>query len=43
MLKIKKLNTKDGQDIFLMLKEIESNENEFTNPVKNMNFEEYKE
>lgn len=43
MLKIKQLNINDGIDVFYMLKNIESNENEFTNPVKNMNFEQYKE
>lgn len=43
MLKIKKLNIDDGHDIFEMLKGIESNENEFTNPVKDMNYQEYKE
>lgn len=43
MLRIKKLNINDGIDVFEMLKDIESNENEFTNPVKDMNYEEYKE
>lgn len=43
MLTIRQLNIDDGQEIFYMLKDIEINENEFTNPVKDMNFEEYKE
>lgn len=43
MLTIRQLNIEDGQDIFLMLKDIESNENEFTNPVKEMEFKEFKE
>lgn len=43
MLYIKKLNADDGKDVFLMLKTIEVNENEFTNPVNEMTYDEYKE
>ena len=43
MLIIKKLNVEDGIDVFNMLKNIESNENEFTNPVKDMTYSEYKD
>lgn len=43
MLKIQKLSINDGIEIYNMLKNIELNENEFTNPVKEMTFEQYKE
>ena len=43
MLKIKKLELSDGIDFFKMLKKIKDNENEFTNPVYDMNYEQYRE
>lgn len=43
MLKIQKLSVDDGVENYNMLKNIEMNENEFTNPVKEMTFEQYKE
>ena len=43
MLKIQKLSIDDGIENYNMLKNIEINENEFTNPVKEMTFEQYKE
>lgn len=42
MIKLKQLDPCDGMDIFSMLKKIEAVENSFTNPVKNMNYQEYK-
>lgn len=42
MLEIRKLSVKDEENIFMMLKNIDSNENEFTNPVNSMTYEEYK-
>ena len=43
MLKIQKLSVNDNIENYNMLKNIEMNENEFTNPVKEMTFEQYKE
>lgn len=40
---LKKLSKDDSKDVFEMLKTIEANENEFKNPVKNMNYKEFKE
>lgn len=42
MIKLKQLDPCDGMDVFSMLKKIEAVENSFTNPVKNMNYQEYK-
>lgn len=42
MIYLKQLNVNDGNDIYIMLQGIEQNENEFTNPVKGMNMDEYK-
>lgn len=43
MIDIRELSVEDGKDIYEMLQTIEENENEFTNPVKKMNYEQYKE
>lgn len=43
MVRIQQLSIDDGIDIYNMLKMIASNENEFTNPVQKMSFEQYKE
>lgn len=42
MLYLRKLSIKDSVDVFRMLKGVETVENSFTNPVKNMSYEEYK-
>lgn len=39
--KLKKLSLSDGMMEYQMLKEIDSVENSFTNPVRNMNYEQY--
>lgn len=43
MIRIQKLSINDGIEIYKMLKTIASNENEFTNPVSEMSYEQYKE
>lgn len=42
-LSLRQLSPSDGEACFLMLQHIEKEENAFTNPVKGMTFEEYKE
>lgn len=40
---LKQLSPEDGDDCYQLLKEIGEHENDFTNPVHHMTFEEYKE
>lgn len=40
--KLEKLTIDDGKDVFNMLKRIGDQENDFKNPVHNMNFKEFK-
>lgn len=42
MIKLVKLTCQDGQDIYEMLKGIDSVENSYSNPTYNMSFEDYK-
>ena len=39
---LKKLSARDGETVYRMLQDIETCENSFTNPVRGMDFEEYK-
>lgn len=43
MVEIRELLTSDGKDVFQMLQTIDKDENAFTNPVKGMNYEVFKE
>lgn len=43
MLRLIKLKSSDGEEIYKMLQTIESNENEFKNPVNGMSYEDYKQ
>lgn len=43
MLDFRKLSVIDGKDVYNMLQHIGENENEFKNPVKGMNYDEYKQ
>lgn len=43
MVYLRQLSVNDGIDIYMMLKEINVIENSFTNPVNEMNYEQYRE